>query len=67
MFMGFDPAIQVLVQFFPAGKDFPILSGDLGLPVAARRVSAEAPAECPRVGDGFFWAALSYRVFSEME
>ena len=40
MFMGFNPAIQVLVQFFPAGKDFPILSGDLGLPVASRRVSA---------------------------
>ena len=58
MFMGFDPAIQVLVQFFPAGKDFPILSGDLGLPVAARRVSAEAPAECPRVGDGFLGGAV---------
>ena len=29
MVVGFDPAIQVLVQFFPAGKDFPFLSGAL--------------------------------------
>ena len=58
MVVGFDPAIQVLVQFFPAGKDFPILSGDLGLPVAARRVGAEAPAERPRVGNGFLGGAV---------
>ena len=58
MVVGFDPAIQVLVQFFPAGKDFPILSGDLGLLVAARRVSTEAPAECPRVGNGFLGGAV---------
>lgn len=66
MVVGFDPAIQVLVQFFPAGKDFPFLSGDLFHRVSVGCVGIKTPAERPRVGDGF-WAALSYRVFSEME
>ena len=58
MFVGFDPAIQVLVQFFPAGKDFPILSGDLFPLVSVGRVGIKAPAERPRVGNRFLGGAV---------
>ena len=68
MVVGFDPAIQVSVQFFPVGKDFPILSGDL-FPVGFRgaRWYQRPQRSDPRVGKRIFFAVLSYRVFSEME
>ena len=58
MVVGFDPAIQVLVQFFPAGKDFPFLSGDLFHRVSVGCVGIKTPAERPRVGDGFLGGAV---------
>ena len=47
MVVGFDPPIQVLIQFFPAGKDFSFLSGDLFHRVAVGCVGIKAPAERP--------------------
>ena len=53
MLIGFNPAIQVFVQFFPVGEHFPILSGNLGLPTVSRRIGIDAPIQRPRVGNGF--------------
>ena len=45
--VGLDPAIQVFVQFFPAGKHFPFLPGDFGLSISPRRVGVNAPTQRP--------------------
>lgn len=52
MLVGLDTAIQVLVQCFPAVKDF-LLPGDFGLSVIPRRIGKKAPVQRPGIGDGF--------------